>query len=32
MFCPLEGQPSIAVVMFAVGVVVTEAAFGTGLF
>lgn len=28
---PLEGQPSIALVMFAAGVVVTEAAFGTGL-
>lgn len=31
MFCPLEGQPSIALVVLAVGVVVTEAPFGTGL-
>lgn len=31
VLCPLEGQPSIALVVFAVGVVITEAAFGTGL-
>lgn len=31
VLCPLGGQPSIAQVVFAVGVVGTEAAFGTGL-
>lgn len=30
-FCPLERQPSIALVLFAVDVVVTEAAFGMEL-
>lgn len=31
MFCPLEGQPSIALVMLDLDAVVVEAAFGTGL-